>query len=349
VSESSSTSTAFIYNAPGATGVQFDHPCMAQIRVVDAQAGVIQHVAPKRKKIAICGFASSSRHHIPIDDPTWELWAMNQLYRHLPRLDRQFDIHAEWRKGNVEGTDHERWLSEFPGPVYLTEVDPAVPNGVRFPIERMIEKFSDYFTSSVAAMLALAIDEIDAAVEADLAALSPSPDDQVALTLAGIRDVYAGYTIGIFGIDLIVGQEYDFQKACVEYYIGQACARGITIQLPPETALCKQLFRYGWQMEPSVVLKPAEMEARQASLRARKDKAIATYHGVTGAVQAFVEAKTLTPADIDAKIAGLTERSNQAVAEIQTVDGALQESLIVSQVLDLRLKGGVCQMPTQTT
>jgi len=302
----------FAFVAPGAVGVDNAHPLTVSYDLVPYEGqpyGPRDVVAvPKgepRKKFAICGFASSSRHRMPMQDPTWEIWCLNQLYRHIPRADREFDIHAEWEKGNVAGTDHPRWLRQFPGPIYMVDPPADVPTGVRYPIERMIAKFGDYFTSTVAAMLALAIDEIDQAVMRRFAAM-PQTDNPV----WALRQLYGEYCVGIFGIDLVVGTEYFHQKACVEYYIGQACGRGIEVALPPETALCKQAYRYGWQLEPPTIIKISEIEGR---------------------------------------IAGLSARKNKLIAELQTIDGALQESDFNRQILELRQRGAMVPYPSETS
>ena len=303
----SNSCSDFAFNAPGATGVDFAHPLMqpyALVPVAGQPYGPRDLVAvpqgAPRKKIAICGFASSSRHRMPVLDPEWDIWCLNQLYRHIPRADREFDIHAKFEDGNVAGTDHPRWLQQFPGPIYMVDPPADIPTGVRYPIERMIAKFGDYFTSTVAAMMALAIDEIDGQV----ASAGPFAD------LAALQVAYGEYQIGIFGIDLVVGTEYFHQKACVEYYIGQACGRGIVIYLPPETALCKQAYRYGWQMEPDSIIKVSEVEGR---------------------------------------VAGLTGRKNKLIAELQTIDGALQEADFNRQILELRQRGALIPYPTETT
>jgi len=306
------SNTDFAFVAPGAEGVDFAHPLTVQYDLVPAPGVsygprdlIAEPQGARRKKIAICGFASSSRHRMPVLDPAWEIWCLNQLYRHIPRADREFDIHAKYEEGNVEGTDHPRWLKAYPGPIYMVDPPVDIPTGIRYPIERMIEKFGDYFTSTVACMLALAIDEIDRLVMPRFAALPPSENPAWAL-----RQLYAEYCIGIFGIDLIVGTEYFHQKACVEYYIGQACGRGIEVALPPETALCKQAYRYGWQLEPDSVIKLSELEARQSGLSSRKSKLI---------------------------------------AELQTVDGALQECDFTRQIVELRHRGAAVPYPTSTT
>ncbi|MCR4375686.1 MAG: hypothetical protein NUW22_12635 [Acidobacteria bacterium] len=308
-----SSNVAFANQAPGSVGYQRDHPCAEHQAVLEAADG---RVSLSRRKIAICGFASSSRSLIPVDDPAWSIWTLNQLYRHLPRADRHFDIHVNWHEDNVEGTDHPRWLAECGIPVVMTEIPAGLPTAVRYPIERMIQKFGiDYSTSTVSAMLMMAIDEIDRAVDARLGELPATyPTNGHAVTSAAdiaalTKSLYQDYTIGIFGIDLIVGTEYDFQKSCVEFYLGQADARGIRIVIPPQSALLKQRWRYGWQREPDGgLLRLSDYQARHADLVARLGK--------------------------------LQEAHARLIAEMQTLDGAKQEIEHHLNVIDLRSKGG---------
>ena len=71
----------------------------------------------------------------------------------------------------MPGTDHAAWLRDCGIPVLMTDRVPGLPTAVRFPIERLIEKFSiDYFTSTVAYMVAFTLDYIDQQVEVRLRA-----------------------------------------------------------------------------------------------------------------------------------------------------------------------------------
>lgn len=275
----------FAQQAPGAVGMSPDHPAAAHLAIRDRAAGQLAGLGG-RHTIAICGFASSSRHRIPIDDPDAIICTLNQLYRHLPRADVHFDLHREWRGGNVEGTDHPTWVRDCGIPVYLVAHEDALSTTLTYPIDRLIRKHGvDYFTSTVAFMLAWAIDMIDEAV---------GPDAE--------RADYARYTIGVYGIDLIVGTEYEVQKACVEFWIGIAEGRGIQTDIAPESALLKQRYRYGYDSEPEIgLLKLQELAARQQELNTRK---------------------------------------NKLIAELQTLDGAAQENAHISSVLELRLRGG---------
>lgn len=253
--------------------VDFNHPCAGHIKILDHEKGVVESFCPdgtKRTKMAIVGFAASSKDLAPFNDPTWEIVGLNQLYRHIPRADRWFEIHTNWNEFVVEGTDHQKWLAEAPIPVYMIERVPGIPNSVRYPIERVMNGHPDYFTSSVAFVIALAIQE-------------------------GFKE------IGLWGIDLIVGDEYFYQKPCAEFWIGTAHGKGITVTLPHTTALCKQSHRYGYQVEPESLVKMGELAKRKKAL--------------------------------------LDER-HKALIHVANLDGALQDCQMWGDLADLRMKGG---------
>ena len=195
--------------------------CTPPVEVVDGKSCVIRPSG--RKKVCIMGFSGSSREKAPFYDEAYEVWGLNQLYRHIPRADRWFDIHENYDEHVVEGTDHVGWLRSCKIPVYMNEHHEQFPTSVRYPIETMMDFFGeqhlkplDYYTSTVAYMIALAI-------------------------------VEEFTTIAVYGVDMVAGTEYADQKPCVEYYLGVAAGRGITIELPNNTALLTQHHRYGYE------------------------------------------------------------------------------------------------------
>lgn len=252
---------------------RFDHQCAGQVKIFDHEKAIIEETCPDgtpRTKVAIIGFAASSKDLAPYDDETWSCWGLNQLYRHIPRADRWLEIHHNFLDHVVEGTDHQKWLQESPIPIYMTERVPSIPNSVRYPIERVMKGHLDYFTSTVAFAIALAIEE-------------------------GFKE------IGLWGIDLIVGDEYFYQKPCAEFWLGVAHGKGITVTLPHTTALCKQSHRYGYQSEPESLVKMSEIAKRRQAL--------------------------------------LDKRHEQMIG-LANIDGALQESQMWGDLADLRMKGG---------
>src|SRR4051812_42075286 len=86
----------------------------------------------KRKKLAIVGFSESSRHLAPYDNDEFDIWAMNQLYRHIPRATAWFEIHQrkDFLADQVPGTDYLQWLKDCPIPIYMIEKFTDIPNSV---------------------------------------------------------------------------------------------------------------------------------------------------------------------------------------------------------------------------
>ena len=274
------------------------HPAAAGWKVANADRAILAlpDGVLKRKSIAICGFASSTRHYIAnvTDDPAWELWTLNQFYRHAPagpskrggRCDRHFDIHYNWDKEVVPGTDHRKWAAECGIPFYMMARQPDVPTSVTYPLRQLMTHFGniDYFTSTIPYMLALAISEIDIEVGRRFREVDAAAGDETPLAL--LRSLYAEYQIGIFGIDLAVGGEYFHEKPCCEFWIGAAAlGRGISVLLPPESALCKQAYRYGYDPEPKQNVTTKEIGDHKASIIAERDEQLKRLYMLEGAIQ----------------------------------------------------------------
>lgn len=240
-------------------GLNWNHPCLGVVRVKDAEKGIVEEFQPdgftKRKKVAIVGFASSSTMDAPFDDPEYSVWGLNQLGRFIPRADRWFEIHQNYAEYVVAGTDHVGFLRTLPIPVYMTRHWPEFPNSVRYPLERMVERFSDYFTSTIAYMLALAIDE-------------------------------GNERIDLFGIDLSVGTEYVDQRPCVERLIGYADALGITVGIPLVSSLCKHTHRYGYEQDPKGhgFLTEEDFVTRKQKLLSLRDTKVTQLNQLDGAL-----------------------------------------------------------------
>ncbi len=277
-------------------GVDLAHPQRALgLTIVDREQGLVG--GGTRKRIAVCGFASSSRDMAPVNDPNWEIWGLNQLYRHIKRADRWFDVHYYWEQEVVPGTDggydkpgsYMHWMANCGLPVYMHHLVKEIPTSVRFPVERLIAKYgSDYFTSTIAFMVALAIEEIEGRVDAEFKAYvkrSPKVLLERADLTAVRRKMFAEYAIGVFGVDLIVGDEYFWQKSCAEFWLGHASALGINVVLPPTTALCKQMYRYGYEKEPDTIVKLSELAEHGATLAKTRDEHLKALYVHDGAIQ----------------------------------------------------------------
>ncbi len=254
--------------------IDWTHPASITDMVIDRRTALrsTEHPQERRKKVAIVGFASGTMGLAPFHDPEYEIWGMNQLYRRIPRADRWFEIHHNFDEFVVEGTDHIGWLKECPIPIYMVDAFPEFPTAVRFPIEQFIHpgpKCIDYFTSSIAYMLAIALEE-------------------------GFEQ------IGLYGIDLASGPNMSTNGLALNS-VGSPDERGVKLEIPQDSALLKQIYRYGYQLpdqEPKIHMR--ELVERQA---------------------------------------GFEKEKQELLKHLYMRDGALQELGFLIQVYDLRLKG----------
>jgi hypothetical protein len=226
--------------------------------VIEDRERAVVRVIPPRKKVAIVGFASNTMHLVPWQDPEWELWGLNQGAMNFQRrADRWFEMHQPEFTEDVRDPQYLKWLYEAVGcPVYMVETRKDVPTSVRYPIEAAIKLTGrDYFTSSIAYMIALAI-------------------------LEGFQE------IAIYGVNLAIGGEYFHQKPNAEWWIGIAEGRGIKVYVPQAASLLKQHARYGYSLEPEPdLLTKLLLTNRITTYRTRCEELIRDYHVQLGAMR----------------------------------------------------------------
>ena len=158
----------------------------------------------------------------------WDIWGCSPgCWSISPRFTRFFELHR-WEPGAPWlGPEYCQFLRDFKGPVYVGGSVPEIKNAVLYPIDRIEEKFSSYFlTSSLALMMALAIDEIEEARK------QPGYD--------GSDDV-----IGLWGVDMSANEEYAYQRPGCHFFVLEALRRGIGVYLPPESDLMRPMPVYG--------------------------------------------------------------------------------------------------------
>lgn len=216
--------------------------------------------APKQderpiKKIAIVG-CSDTKHLAPYVDESWEIWAMNNSFVHVKRQNKWFEIHPiKYENGRYYRRelinpgvfkwsdafrgqpmqDYMRSLAELDVPVLMQQKWDCIPKSEKYPLERVLKTFSNYFTNSVSYMIALAALEI-------------------------MDGGYNGH-IGCWGVDMATKSEYGPQRPSCEFILGIVAGMGITITIPPEADLLKTRFLYGFQEREQV-----EWEAKMVNL-----------------------------------------------------------------------------------
>lgn len=211
-------------------------------RVIKNQEAAMYNAVKKSNKVAIVGCADSKKL-TPIDDPAFEIWGMNNLYPHLPRADRWFEIHEIKHDGTNYYRRGERifrgqvvnnylqkmgeWAQKQNCPVYMQQHWEIAPTSTPYPLQPILQKFGNYFTNSVSYMLAMAI-----------------------------MEKYE--EIHIYGVDMAVAgndifnpekNEYSYQRPSVEWLLGWCMGAGIKTYVPPEADLLKTRFLYGFEQQ----------------------------------------------------------------------------------------------------
>ena len=154
------------------------------------------------------------------DAPTeGETWGVNDLVlrRQVKLIFEMHDIDRfiQVKRHNIE--EEIREINRLGIPVMTQKKHKLLPTAIPFPIDEMPFK---YFTNSIAYMIAYAI--------------------------------HKGATeIEMYGVALLLGEEYTKQLPCVEFWLGYAMARGIKVTVHSPTTIFsssphKGLYGYDW-------------------------------------------------------------------------------------------------------
>ena len=170
------------------------------------------------RQVAIVGLAPSTHDDAPYEDPDWEVWGLPWDNDRYPYFDRLFDIHPlECIREAIPSfypPGYEVRLKELDAPLYMQQDYHDIPNAIEYPLEAVSDLVGDYYNSSIAYMLGLAIFE-------------------------------GADKIGVWGVDMDGpgepghANEYRDERPNCEYLLGFAKAKGIEIYLPEKCPLLK--------------------------------------------------------------------------------------------------------------
>lgn len=209
-------------------------------------------------KVAIVGSALSSRDLAPYHDTSCEIWSASPSNKGaLPRVTAWFELHAFWFLSSPRNQEwvpaYLQFLRTLPL-VYMQEQNGLVPNALKFPKDELVAEFgSTPFTSSAAWMLAKAI--YDGATE-----------------------------IGLYGLDMTAGSEYEYERPGFQQFIAIARQRGIIVTVPPQSDVDVAIPLYGYGDNHPIAVK---MMAHAGELRGRIagfDKRIAEIEAERGQI-----------------------------------------------------------------
>lgn len=189
-------------------------------------------------RVLILGTAISSLKGIPFGDD-WEIWGCGIAWQFTDRVNRWFEMHNldALRKSPELYGAHLSWLDSQECPIMVREKWVGLKNPEIYPLQEIVSKFGDYFTSTVSYMIGYAI-------------------------LKGATE------IALLGVNMAWSEEYGEQRPGCEHLLGIAKGRDISITLPLTTDLLKApLYAY---TEPSPAL--AGLDSKLTSLRREKSR-----------------------------------------------------------------------------
>ena len=161
------------------------------------------------KPVAIVANNPVSWVNAPFDNTDIDIWAFNNYAaKEFPRIDALFQIHeAEIYK---EVPAHWGWLKNNRTiPVYMGEIDPEVPMGIRYPREEVFAMLSHVMCEGEAVRL-----------------LTSSVSLAIALAILQQKS-----KIFYYGIEMALGREYGKQREGLAFWTGFAAGRGIELDI----------------------------------------------------------------------------------------------------------------------
>ncbi len=236
-------------------------------------------MAPPARKIAIVG-CSDTKNLAPYDDPSWEIWAMNNSFGHVKKASAWFEIHpikfenGKYYRRKLLRPGVFEWSEDFRGqpmldylkaiaslncPVYMQQHWDIVPKSIPFPLQDILASFGRYFTNSVSYMIALAIK-------------------------VGAKE------IGCWGVDMATASEYGPQRPSCEFFLGIAAGMGIILTVPDQADLLKTRFLYGFEEREQCAWESKIMQMLEA-MEGRKQKELRNYEIASKKIQQYVGAQ----------------------------------------------------------
>lgn len=281
----------------------------------------------KLKKVAIVGFASSTRHLAPYGDPEWEIWGLNNAYDWMPRATRWFELHDRWKFPQAWEPAHLTRMQKFECPIYTVEAYEDIPQSVVYPRAAVAASGRDYFTSSIAFMLALAYHE--------------------------------GFThISVYGCEMLLDSEYAMQRPCLEYWIGKAEDRGARVFVPPQSGLMQANYVYGYDPRPEEgPIKRFAVEQRVATYERDMKMLLEQQHTISGAMgegREIVKGLEVgwdldqVKVEIGKRVEHYQRTLEQSIAKLHMLNGAKEEAEHSLTMIKHWERGGQVPGPLET-
>ena len=225
---------------------------------------MVTETAAMPLKVALVGSAPASSRLAPYGDHEWQIWGCSPgLYGVAPRVTEWFEMHL-WEPGQTWfSPEYCQWLAALPGRgVKLWTGAPvgALPGSEVFPANDILAKYDPqrwFCSSSLFWMMARAID-------------------------------IGATKIGLWGVDMAAGEEYEMQRAGIHFLTYIARSRGIEVGTPAESDLFTPRFRYAvdeWTHSyRKVRARNQELQGRLAQAQAQAAELTNATHFIKGAL-----------------------------------------------------------------
>ncbi len=208
--------------------------------------------------MAIVGFAPNTRQLSPWNNPTVDLFGINEGYsfkwwkQKTENVAGWFQLHKResfMRPDNHNDSGHSKWLRKKHNfPIFMQDVYSDIPSSVRFPIEDIVSNYGRYWRSTLAYIIAWA-------------------------QLVGYK------RLEIYGFEMASDSEYWGQRANACYIIGKVKGKGMDIYVPPLSRLLTGI-RYAY--DNNLVGLRQDLETNLKNLGEDKNKVIAEAEGLQG-------------------------------------------------------------------
>tara|TARA_R110000868_G_scaffold411755_1_gene708908 strand:- start:25744 stop:26658 length:915 start_codon:yes stop_codon:yes gene_type:complete len=218
-------------------------------------------------KIALIGSAPSSVGLAPYGDPSWQIFGCSPgVYPHARRVTAWIELHR-WEPGVIGCPETQKpwfspeyvgWMAKLPL-VWMAAPVREIPGSRALPVDTLTARWgTNWFTSSVAYMMAMSMDSI-----LDIRARRAAGTEPA--LLEGEKDA-----IALYGVDMAATEEYGYQRAGCQYFIMMADLLGINVVLPAESDLLRPMPLYGimesshWHIKNTA--RKRELEGRLAGV-----------------------------------------------------------------------------------
>lgn len=160
------------------------------------------------KRVILLAHGQTTKWQAPVNDRSYDVWGLTDGWVHYPRFTRWFEPHLRECVLKHSPPEYLTFLQTCNVPVMTRYPFPEIPTAQLLPLDHMKAVFGDYFESSIAYMVGLAI-------------------------LEGYQDIH------LYGVDLHRNTPYEAERNSTEYLIGWARGSGIRVHIPSGSRLLK--------------------------------------------------------------------------------------------------------------